>query len=90
MFLKFIKAEEKANLYSVSRIVAKSSRVCSIYHNEMISKLNESQDNLNNMWIVGIIQFLVATITFLLVLDRFFNSEKTNEIVFIHTKIKKK
>ncbi len=81
MFDKFLKANEKAGLYSVYRINAKSSDVCSKYNDEIISKLNESQENLNRLWILGLCVFLIAAFTFLLIMDRCFNRNKKNQLV---------
>ena len=64
LFINFINPEEKAGLYSFSRILVKNENVCLQYNSEMNSILNESEDVMNSLYRIATAIFVLAPFSF--------------------------
>ena len=77
--MKFLNPQEKAGLYSFSKILVKNENVCSQYNNEMKSLLNESEDVMNSLYIITNLMFVLAPLSFAGFLGNI--GEKKNHLV---------
>lgn len=64
LFINSINPQEKAGLYSFSRILAKNELVCSQYNSEMKSLLNESEEVMSSLYRIATAIFVLAPFCF--------------------------